>query len=569
MSGPGDRASKLVLREPTLSKRADGHGEIPKNVDMESSLPPGSKSSASTHMSHAREPGDLGGASAPMVARGHRREGIGRNPQETSEESDASVVPTCKKSTKTRVTPVESMEGRDATNGKLAPRNALRAQDRAGALTDLERVGQRAKQRRGERFNNLLSHLKVPLLREAYNRLNKAAAPGVDGVTWREYGENLDARLRDLQDRVHRGSYHPQPVRRVHIPKGDGRTRPLGIPSLEDKVVQQAARMILEPIYEQEFLGFSYGFRPGRSQHKALDALAVAIGRMVNWVLDADIRDFFNTIDHGWMQKFLEHKIGDRRMVQLMMKWLHAGVMEDGELREVQEGAPQGGGISPLLSNIYLHYALDLWVQQWRKRQARREVYVVRYADDVVLCFQDEQDAHAMRAAMAERLAKFGLELHPDKTRVLRFGRYAREKCKREGRTRPETFDFLGFTHIAGRARDGGFQLQRRTSRKKRAAKLSELRAEMRRRRHEPATLQHGWLCSVIRGHCQYYGVPTNSRALGTFCWHVERDWHRLLQRRSQRARWSITKTKRFRARYPLPVPRIVHPWPSTRFAGP
>ena len=259
-------------------------------------------------MSHAREPGDLGGASAPVVARGHRREGVGRNPQQTSEESDASIVPTCKKSTKTRVTPVEPMEGRDAANGKLAPRNALRAQDRAGALTDLERVGQRAKQRRGERFNNLLSHLKVPLLREAYKRLDKAASPGVDGVTWREYGENLDARLRDLQDRVHRGSYHPQPVRRVHIPKGDGRTRPLGIPSLEDKVVQQAARMILEPIYEQEFLGFSYGFRPGRSQHKALDALAVAIGRMVNWVLDADIRDFFNTIDHEWMQRLLEHQ---------------------------------------------------------------------------------------------------------------------------------------------------------------------------------------------------------------------------------------------------------------------
>ena len=319
----------------------------------------------------------------------------------------------------------------------------------------------------------------------------------------------------------------------------------------------------------RSFWGSRTASGPGRSQHKALDALAVAIGRMVNWVLDADIRDFFNTIDHGWMQKFLEHKIGDRRMVQLLMKWLHAGVMEDGELREVQEGAPQGGGISPLLSNIYLHYALDLWVQQWRNRQARREVYVVRYADDAVLCFQDEQDAHAMRAAMAERLAKFGLELHPDKTRVLRFGRYAREKCKREGRTRPETFDFLGFTHIAGQALNGGFQLQRRTSRKKRAAKLSELRAEMRRRRHEPATLQHGWLCSVIRGHCQYYGVPTNSRALGTFCWHVERDWHRLLQRRSHRARWSIAKTQRFRARYPLPAPRIVHPWPSTRFAGP
>jgi group II intron reverse transcriptase/maturase len=385
-----------------------------------------------------------------------RREGNSRNPQQPSEESDARTVPTCKKSPNSRVTPEEVMEGRRAANGKSAPRNALRAQDRESALTALERIGQRAR-RKEERFTNLLSHIKVPLLKEAYNRLKKNAAPGVDGVTWRKYGEGLDDRLRDLQDRVHRGNYHPQPVRRVHIPKGDGRTRPLGIPTLEDKLVQQAARMILEPIYEQEFLGFSYGFRPGRSQHRALDALAAAIMRKVSWVLDADIRAFYDTIDHGWMQKLIEHKIADRRMVRLLMKWLHAGVMENGELREVEEGAPQGGGISPLLSNIYLHYALDLWAQAWRKRHARGEVYIVRYADDVVMGFQFEQDARAMRAAMAERLAKFGLELHPEKTRVLRFGRYARKDCERDGCRRPETFDFLGFTHIAGQSRRGEF----------------------------------------------------------------------------------------------------------------
>jgi group II intron reverse transcriptase/maturase len=410
----------------------------------------------------------------------------------------------------------------------------------------------------------------VPLLKEAYGRLNKDAAAGVDGVTWRGYGENLDARLRDLQDRVHRGSYHPQPVRRVHIPKGDGRTRPLGIPALEDKIVQQAVRMLLEPIYEHEFLGFSYGFRPGRSQHKALDALSVALMRKVNWVLDADIRAFYDTIDHGWMQKFLEYRIGDRRLVRLLMKWLRAGVVENGELRDVEEGAPQGGGISPLLSNVYLHYALDLWVQQWRKRHARGEVYIVRYADDIVLGFQSEQDAHAMRTAMAERLAKFGLELHSEKTRVIRFGRYASKDCRREGRTRPETFDFLGFTHIAGQARQGGFQLQRRTSRKKRAAKLSMLRVEMRRRRHDPPAVQHRWLCAVIRGHCNYYGVPTNARALASFRRHVEKAWHRQLQRRSQRARWTVERIKRFETRYPLPATRVLHPWPTRRFyAGP
>jgi RNA-directed DNA polymerase len=567
VGGPGDRASKQHLsREPTQSDHADGHGVIPNNVDLGSRLPPGSKSSASPHTSHAREPGDLGGAEGPIAVRRHGREGRSRNPQQSSEESDACVVPFCRKSANARVTPAESMEGRRAANGKPAPRNALRAQDRAGALTSLERVGQRAKQRKGERFTNLVSHIKVPLLKEAYNRLNKEAAPGVDGITWRLYGENLDARMRDLQDRVHRGNYHPQPVRRVHIPKGDGRTRPLGIPALEDKIVQQAARMILEPIYEQAFLGFSYGFRPGRSQHRALDALAVAMGRKVNWVLDADIRAFYDTIEHGWMQKFIEHTIADRRMVRLLMKWLHAGVMENGEVRAVQEGAPQGGGISPLLSNIYLHYALDLWVQQWRRRHARGEVYIVRYADDVVLGFQYEQDARAMQSAMAERLVKFGLELHPEKTRVLRFGRYARKECKRDGRARPETFDFLGFTHIAGQARGGRFQLQRRTSRKKRVAKL---RVEMRRRRHEPPAAQHRWLCAVIRGHCNYYGVPTNARALVMFRRQVELAWHRQLQRRSQQARWTVEKTKRFAVCFPLSPARIVHPWPSQRFACP
>jgi len=565
---PGDRASKRrCSREPTQSDHADGHGIVPNNVDLERPLPPGSKSLARPYTSHAREPGDLEGAGTSSMGGRHGREGKSRNPQQSFEESDTRIVPTCKKSANTRVTPVESMEGRRVTNGKFASRNAPRAQDRPSAPTELERIGMRAKQKNGERFTNLLSHIKVPLLREAYALLSKNAAPGVDGVTWRNYGENLDARLRDLQDRVHRGNYHPQPARRVFIPKGDGRMRPLGIPALEDKIVQQAARMLLEPIYEREFLGFSYGFRPGRSQHKALDALAVAIMRKVSWVLDADIRSFYDTIDHEWMRKFIEHKIADRRMVRLLMKWLHAGVMENGELRKVEEGTPQGGGISPLLSNIYLHYALDLWVQQWRKRTARGEVYVVRYADDLVMGFQFEQDARAMSTAMAERLAKFGLELHPEKTRVLRFGRYAHKDCGRDGQARPATFDFLGFTHIAGQKRQGGFQLQCRTSRKKRAAKMAMLRVEMRRRQHDPPAMQHQWLCSVIRGHCNYYGVPTNAKALASFRRDVERAWHRQLQRRSQRARWTVERIKRFESRYPLPATRIVHPWPEKRFA--
>lgn len=424
-------------------------------------------------------------------------------------------------------------------------------------------------QQKGVRFTNLLSHLRAPLLKQAYSSLRRGAASGVDGVTWSEYGENLDARLLDLQDRVHRGTYHPQPVRRVDIPKGDGRTRPLGIPAVEDKIVQQAVRWLLEPIYERAFLGFSYGFRPGRSPHRALDALAVALGRKVNWVLDADIRSFFDTIDHGWLQKFIEHRIGDRRLVRLLMKWLHAGVMDEGVLRGMEAGTPQGGIISPLLANVYLHYALDLWAHAWRKQNARGEVYFVRYADDVVMGFEDGRDARSMRAALAKRLEKFGLELHPDKTRVIFFGRYAYQKCERKGLRKPETFDFLGFTHITSRDAKGWFRLLRRTSRKKRVAKLAALGEELRRRRHEPPAMQHRWLVSVLRGHFNDYGVPGNERVMGTFRAHLRAAWYRQLQRRSQRGRWSLTATLRFEKRYPLPQPRIVHPWPEQRFAAP
>jgi RNA-directed DNA polymerase len=505
---------------------------------------------------------------SPFVVEGRQLEEdvTSQAPAMSSEKSDAGVVP--KKSAKTWVTPVESMEGRPAAQGKSAARNAFLAQDKIDALTALQRIGQRAKERPEEQLTNLLSHIKEPLLKEAYMRLKKRAATGVDGVTWAEYGDRLDERLRDLRDRVHRGSYHPQPARRVHIPKSDGTTRPLGIPALEDKIVQQAARMVLEPIYEAMFIGFSYGFRPGRSQHDALDALAESIERKVNWVLDADIRSFFDTIDHGWMQKFIEHRIGDPRMVRLLMKWMHAGVMEDGELREAKEGTPQGGVISPLLANVYLHYAFDLWAIQWRKKHARGQVYIVRYADDVVMTFQYEQDALAMQSALAERLAKFSLKLHPDKTRVLQFGRFAREDRARVG-LKPETFDFLGFTHIASSNRRGGFMLMRRTSRKKRQAKLASLKEAIERRRHHEVAEQHQWLCSVLRGHYGYYAVPTNHHALKQFRDAVAHRWHRSLQRRSQRAGWTRARQQSFDDRFPLPFPRILHPWPTERFRSP
>jgi len=567
MSGPGDRAPKPPgSREPTPSVPAEGQGAPPKSVDVVAALSPGSKEFGTLRKSSAREPGDLDAASPPMV--GGRQPREGDEPQaagQTVEESDEGIVP--RKPAKTRVTPVESAEGRPEAEGKSAGRNALSTQSEAGALTFLQRIGQRAKEKPEEKWTTLLSHVKVPLLKEAYQRLRRDAATGVDGVTWEEYGERLDERLLDLEDRVHRGSYHPQPVRRVRIPKGDGKTRPIGIPALEDKIVQQAVRMVLEPIYEAEFVGFSYGFRPKRSAHDALDALAEAIRRKVNWVLDADIRSFFDTIDHGRLQRLLEHRIGDRRMIRLLMKWVNAGVMEEGELRVAQAGTPQGGIISPLLANIYLHYALDLWVLSWRKTRARGEMYVVRYADDFVMGFQKEEDARALRKDLVDRLAGYGLELHPEKTRVIEFGRFAREDRARRGLGKPETFEFLGFVHIAAVSRAGKFQLKRRTSRKKRRAKLARLKEETERRRHHRVTEQHAWLSRVLEGHYRYYGVPTNYRALATFRREVAWIWHRSLQRRSQRGRWTRTRWRAFEERFPLPLPRILHPWPNQRFA--
>lgn len=568
MSGPGNRASKMTSPgEPTSSLTAEGHDGGPKKVDLGRPFSPGSESSARPHTSLARKPGDLAGAS--LQQSGGRPSREGEKPHAVAhacEESDAAVVPG--KPAKTWVTPVEPVEGRAAAKGKAAARNALPTQGGEGALTSLQRLGQKTKQRTGETFTNLLCHVKVPLLREAYLQLRADAASGVDGVTWEEYGLGLEERLVRLQDAIHRGSYHPQPVRRVHIPKPDGRTRPLGIPALEDKVVQQAVRWVLEPVYEAQFVGFSYGFRPGRGPHRALDALAEAIERKVNWVLDADIQAFFDTLQHEVLQRLLEKRIGDRRMVRLLMKWVRAGVMEEGVLQQVQEGTPQGGLISPLLANVYLHYALDEWVRQWRRTQAHGEMYVVRYADDFVMGFQREEDAHAMREALATRLAEYGLTLHPQKTRVLQFGRFAREDRQRRGLGKPQTFEFLGFVHIAGTSRSGTFQLRRRTSGKKRRAKIASLSQECRRRRHQPVALQHAWLCRVLVGHYRYYGVPTNHLALAQFRRAVERTWHRSLQHRSQRAGWTAHRTRAFQARYALPPPQLHHPWPTQRHAA-
>jgi group II intron reverse transcriptase/maturase len=340
------------------------------------------------------------------------------------------------------------MEGRGLAKGNLPQQNASRTPSREDALSALERVRQAAKKDKKLRFTALLHHIYDPeRLREAYFCLKKEAAPGVDGETWRHYGETLEDNLQDLSHRLKRGAYRAKPVRRVYIPKADGRQRPLGVTALEDKIVQRAAVEVLNAIYETDFLGFSYGFRPGRSQHQALDALYTGLlTRKVNWVLDVDIRGFFDAISHEWLVKFIEHRIADRRVVRLIQKWLNAGVLEDGKRTRTEEGTPQGGSASPLLANVYLHYVFDLWVQTWRQKRAHGEVIVVRFADDIVVGFHSQADAEQFRAELTERMQKFNLELHPEKTRLLEFGPYAIDQRQWRGEGKPETFNFLGFS---------------------------------------------------------------------------------------------------------------------------
>jgi group II intron reverse transcriptase/maturase len=412
-----------------------------------------------------------------------------------------------------------------------------------------------------------MHHIYHPdILEAAYFELKREAAPGVDGETWRHYGEALEDNLQDLSERLKRGAYRAKPVRRVYIPKADGRQRPLGVTALEDKLVQRATVEVLNTIYETDFLGFSYGFRPGRSQHNALDALyAGLLTKKVNWVLDVDIRGFFDAIDHGWLVKFIEHRIADQRVVRLIQKWLNAGVLEDGKRTRVPEGTPQGGSASPLLANIYLHYVFDLWVQAWRKKQAKGDVIVVRFADDIVLGFQSEMEAQRFLEELKERFRKFNLELHPDKTRLLEFGPFAAKNRRRRGEGKPETFDFLGFTHICTKKRSNGyFTVLRQTIRKRLQAKLYEVKLELRRRMHDPIPDQGRWLRSVVDGHIRYYGVPMNSPALGLFRFQVGWLWHRALSRRSQNGRVLWDRMRRLIDRW-LPPARICHPYPLRR----
>ena len=479
--------------------------------------------------------------------------------------SDGSVVPK-KLPNKAGKPAAEAVEGRGPTKGNSPERNALRTQSRESAPSALERVRQAAGKERKQRFTTLLHHVYyVERLRAAYLALKRDAAAGVDGETWRHYGEDLKTNFQDLALRLKREAYRAKPVRRAYIPKADGRQRPLGVPTLEDKIVQRAVVEVLNAIYEADFLGFSYGFRPGRSPHQALDALTVGImTKKVNWVLDADIRAFFDTLDHGWLVRFVEHRVADRRVVRLIQKWLSAGVLEDGKRTRSEVGTVQGGSVSPLLANVYLHYVFDLWVQRWRKKRAHGDVVVVRFADDFVVGFEHRVEAERFLVELRERFAQFGLELHPDKTRLIEFGRFAERDRQRRGGGKPETFNFLGFTHSCTKTRAGKFTVLRQTMRKRWQAKLEEIKTELRRRLHDSVPEQGAYLRSVVTGHIRYYGVPMNGPALGAFRLAVGWIWCRALRRRGQRHRVNWTRMRRLVLRW-LPNPRICHPYPLVR----
>jgi RNA-directed DNA polymerase len=480
--------------------------------------------------------------------------------------SDRPVVP-AKFSNKAEPSAAEGTEGRGLAKGNLPQQNASRTPRREDASSALERVRQAAAKDKKQRFTALLHHIyNLDTLHMAYFSLKKEAAPGVDGETWRNYGETLEHNLQDLSHRLKRGAYRAKPVHRVYIPKADGRQRPLGVPALEDKIVQRATVEVLNAIYETDFLGFSYGFRPGRSQHQALDALYTGLlTRKVNWVLDLDIRNFFDGLSHEWLVKFIEHRIADRRVVRLIQKWLNAGVLEDGKRIRIEEGTPQGGNASPLLANVYLHYVFDLWVQAWRQKRAHSEVIVVRFADDIVVGFQSQVDADQFRAELTERMNKFHLELHPEKTRLLEFGPFAIDQRQWRGEGKPETFNFLGFTHICVKKRGNGrFTVLRQTIRKRLQTKLNEVKAELQRRMHEPIPEQGKWLRAVVRGHFRYYGVPMNRPALAIFRFRVGWLWHRSLSRRSQNGRVLWDRMRRLLTRW-LPLPLVCHPYPLRR----
>jgi RNA-directed DNA polymerase len=464
-------------------------------------------------------------------------------------------------------TAAEPVEPRAGTKGNADQQSTCRTQSRVSVSQALERIRKVAREKKKERFTALFHHISIELLEQSFFKLKEDAAPGVDRLTWTDYEADLERKLVDLHGRVHRGAYRALPSRRVYIPKPDGRQRPLAVAALEDKIVQRAVVTLLNAIYEEDFLGISYGFRPGRGTHDALDALCVGIhSKKVSFILDADIRSFFDEINQQWLIRFLEHRIGDRRIIRLIQKWLKAGVLEEGVVSVSEKGTGQGSVISPLLANIYLHYALDLWAVRWRRRDATGDMIFVRYADDFIVGFQHESDALRFLDEMRERLGKFALSLHPEKTRLIEFGRFAAERRKRRGLGKPETFNFLGFTFICGKTRSGKFQIKRKTRSDRMRAKLKMIKEAMWQRMHQSIPAQGKWLWYVVQGYFNYHAVPTNGQALSVFRHHVTDLWRRTLRRRSQKDRITWARMTQLTDDW-LPKPIILHPWPSARFA--
>lgn len=484
-----------------------------------------------------------------------------------SGKSDRPVVPR-KPPNKAAGTPAaaEGVEERGLAKGNPRQFPRSRTQSRGMLRRKLWRIRQVAKRRRKEKFTALWHHIYNPnRLHEVYWAVNRSSAPGADGVTWKQYGEQLWRNLTDLAARLMRGAYKPLPVERVYIPKGDGRQRPIGKNAMEDKIVQRAFTEVVGEIYEADFLGFSYGCRPGRSQHNALDALCVALSRRrVNWVLDADICGFFDAIDHEWMLRFLEHRIADRRVLRQVQRWLKAGVLEEGEVHVAEAGTPQGGNVSPLLANIYLHYVLDLWAHRWRRQHARGDVIIVRYVDDFVVGFQYREEAERFLADLRERMLRFRLELHADKTRLIEFGRFAAVNRQQRGEGKPETFNFLGFKHICSTSSQGKFIVRRHTMGQRLTTKLRAIKVDLKRNRHQKLAQQRQRVSAVLRGHFQYYGVPFNNRALGVFYQEVLWHWWRALRRRSHKHNLPWKRFCRKAGRW-LPQPRVHHPYPQQR----
>ena len=464
-------------------------------------------------------------------------------------------------------TAAEPVEPRVGTKGNACQQTMPWAQSQTSMPHALERIRKVARERKKEKFISLSHHISIDLLEDAFYELKVDAAPGVDRLTWKDYEADLERNLEDLHNRVRSGAYRARPSRRVYIPRPDGRQRPLAVAALEDKIVQRAVVTLLNAIYEEDFLGVSYGFRPGRSTHDALDALCVGIhSKKMSFILDADIRSFFDEINQEWLIRFLEHRIGDRRIIHLIQKWLKVGILEDGVVTVDERGTGQGSVISPLLANIYLHYVLDLWAERWRRREATGDMIIVRYADDVVVGFEYEGDARCFLDAMRARFEEFMLSLHPDKTRLIEFGRFAATNRSRRGLGKPETFAFLGFTFICGKSRQGRFLLQRKTRGDRMRAKLQDIKAELQHRMHWPIPEQGEWLRQVVTGHFAYFAVPTNIRALTAFQLCVTNLWRRTLERRSQRSRLVWGRIGKLSDDW-LPVPRILHPWPDRRFA--